>query len=207
MIENENKKSEYLEAKIDLDFAAEKWKLLVLKMVNGLPALDRKHFEVCVFSHLVQELKSGDIAIADSEEYADYRDQLLAWDDSELLIKDFCAEMNLPDNSLGFIKKLKNELQTAVEKVDKSYPKNSALTIDEKGVLVLRKNEKQEISATSKALESALVDRMPERNLIDILSNVQFHTNWIRHFGQLSGSDPKLQKPTDYFSRRSQPPF
>ena len=48
-------------------------------------------------------------------------------------------------------------------------------------------------------MESAIVDRMPERNLIDILSNVQFHTNWMRHFGPLSGSDPKLQKPIERY--------
>jgi TnpA family transposase len=199
LIESENRKSEHLEAKIDLDFAAEKWKLLVLKMVDGLPVLDRKHFEVCVFSYLAQELKSGDIAIADSEEYADYRDQLLAWDDCAPLVKEFCAEMNLPDNSLNFVEKLKNELQITAEQVDQGYPKNSALTIDEKGVLVLRKNEKQVTLATSKSLESAIVAQMPERNLIDILSNVQFHTNWMRHFGPLSGSDPKLQKPVERY--------
>ncbi|HRH45667.1 MAG TPA: Tn3 family transposase [Pyrinomonadaceae bacterium] len=195
LIESENRKSENLESKIDLDFAAEKWKLLVLKMADGLLVLDRKHFEVCVFSYLGQELKSGDIAIPDSEEYADYRHQLLAWDDCAPLIKEFCAEMNLPDNPLDFVGYLKKELQTTAEKVDQGYPKNSALTIDEKGNLILRKIEKQEVSGTSKSLELAIADRMPERNLIDILSNVQFHTNWMRHFGPLSGSDPKLQKP------------
>lgn len=199
LIESENRKSEHLEAKIDLDFAAEKWKLLVLKMVDGLPVLDRKHFEVCVFSYLAQELKAGDIAIADSEEYADYRNQLLSWEDCTPLIEEFCAEMSLPNNPLDFVENLKNEIKITAEKVDQGYPKNSALTIDEKGVLVLRKNEKQETSATSKALESAIVDRMPERNLIDILSNVQFHTNWVRHFGPLSGSDPKLQKPVERY--------
>ena len=142
MIENENRKSEHLEAKINLDFAAEKWKQLVLKLVDGLPVLDRKHFEVCVFSHLAQELKSGDIAIADSEEFADYRHQLLAWEDCEPVLEEFCAEMNLPNTPLNFVENLKNELQTTAETVDQGYPKNSALTIDEKGVLVLRKNEK-----------------------------------------------------------------
>lgn len=199
LIENENKKSEHLKAESDLDFAAEKWKQIVLKTVDGLPVFDRKHFEICVFSHLAQELKAGDIAIKDSEEYADYRDQLLAWNDCQPLIKEFCAEMNLPDNQTDFVENLKNELQKTAEIIDRGYPKNTALSVDEKGNLVLRKIEKQEISATSKALESAIVDRMPERNLIDILSNVQFHTNWMRHFGPLSGSDPKLKNPLERY--------
>ena len=40
---------------------------------------------------------------------------------------------------------------------------------------------------------------MPERNLLDILSNVQFHTRWTRHFGPLSGSDPKLERAVERY--------
>ena len=54
LIENENRKSGHLEAQINLDFATEKWKQLVLQMVEGLPVLDRKHFEVWFFPHPAQ---------------------------------------------------------------------------------------------------------------------------------------------------------
>lgn len=40
---------------------------------------------------------------------------------------------------------------------------------------------------------------MPERNLIDILRNVDYWTNFTRHFGPLSGSDSKLERATERY--------
>ncbi len=189
LIANENRRGDFLEAVGDLSFAEEKWQNLVLKTVDGLPHYDRKLFEVCVFSFLAQELKSGDIAIVGSEEYGDYRDGLLDWDECQPMVEEYCAEVELPSTPAGFVAQLKEELSTVADEIDKSYPKNSALSIDENGALVLKKIEKQESSITAKKLEEAIVAKMPERNLLDILSNVQFHTGWTRHFGPLSGSE------------------
>lgn len=196
---NENRRTEYLEASGDLSFAEEKWQNLILKTIDGLPHYDRKLFEVCVFSHLAQELKSGDIAVVASEEYGDYRDGLLNWDECQSMVDEFCVEVELPNTSAGFVAQLKEELSTVADKIDKSFPKNSALSIDENGALILKKIEKQESSSTAKKLGEAIVARMPERNLLDILSNIQFHTSWTRHFGPLSGSDPKLERAVERY--------
>lgn len=40
---------------------------------------------------------------------------------------------------------------------------------------------------------------MPERNLIDILRNVDYWTNFTRHFGPLFGSDPKIERATERY--------
>lgn len=199
LIESENRRGDYLEAADDLTFAGEKWRRMVLKTIDWLPVFDRKHFEVCVFSHLAQELKSGDIAIEGSEEYADYRNQLLDWEECQPLVSDFCTEIGLPETSADFIKQLKEELKNTAARVDKNYPKNAALTIDEKGDLVLKKIVAKEASPRARALEIAVTERMPERNLLDVLSNVQFHTELTRHFGPFSGSDPKLERPVERY--------
>lgn len=199
LIASENRRGDNLEAAVDLSFAEEKWREIVLKTVDGLPAYDRKLFEVCVFSHLAQELKSGDIAVIGSEEYGDYRDGLLDWEECEPMVEEYCREVELPATASEFTAHLKGILSVIAEEIDKSYPKNSALSIDEKGELVLKKIEKQESSTTAKKLEEAILERMPERSLLDILSNVQFHSNWTRHFGPLSGSDPKLDRPVERY--------
>lgn len=170
-----------------------------MKTIEGLPFFERKIFEVCVFSHLAQELKSGDIAIEGSEEYADYRNQLLLWVECEPMVSEFCAEVELPENAADFVKRLKEELKNAAAEVDKSYPKNAALSIDDNGNLVLKKITAQEISTSARALELYITERMPERNLLDVLSNVQFHTEFTRHFGSFSGSDPKLERPVERY--------
>ncbi|WP_421106698.1 hypothetical protein [Streptomyces sp. NEAU-S77] len=33
-----------------------------------------------VFTHLAEELRTGDVAVVGSEEYADWSEQLLAWE-------------------------------------------------------------------------------------------------------------------------------
>lgn len=199
LIENENRRGDNLGAGCNLSFAEEKWREIVLGMVDGETFYDRKTFEVCVFSHLAQELKSGDIAVVGSEEYGDYRDGLLDWTECEPLVEEYCTEVELPPTAAEFVSKLKAELASVADEIDRGYPKNSALSIDGRGELVLKKMEKQQSPPTAKKLEAAILERMPERNLLDILSNVQFHTGWTRHFGPLSGSDPKLMRPTERY--------
>jgi hypothetical protein len=38
-----------------------------------------RHLEVCVFSHLAAELRSGDIAVVGSDSYANLHAQLMTW--------------------------------------------------------------------------------------------------------------------------------
>ncbi len=66
--------------RVDVDvFASEQWrKVLRDKRRPGM--LSRRHLEVCVFSHLAAELRSGDIAVAGSDSYANLHAQLMSWE-------------------------------------------------------------------------------------------------------------------------------
>ena len=59
------------------------WKLITGYTNREIPPsqIDRRHFEVCVFSQMLWELKSGDLALAGSEKFAAYREQLISWDE------------------------------------------------------------------------------------------------------------------------------
>lgn len=199
LIENESRRGDYLEPAIDLSFAAEKWQKITLQTVAGEPFYDRKHFEVCVFSQLMVELKSGDIAIEGSEEYADYRDQLLDWAECQPQVEEYCREVELPATATEFVNNLKDELSLTADKIDRTFPKNAALSFNENGELVLKKIGKREPPARLRALETALQERMPERHLLDILAGVEHHTNLTRHFGPLSGSDSKISRPVERY--------
>lgn len=199
LIENESRRGDYLEQAVDLSFAAEKWHKIILNKISGESFYDRKHFEVCVFSSLMSELKSGDIAIEGSEEYADYREQLLAWEECEPLVEEYCREVELPSTANSFIIKLKNELAQTAETVDRGFPRNDAFSFNAKGELVLKKSAGKDSSAKTRALETVLHERMPERHLLDVLAGVEHHTNLTRHFGPLSGSDAKIERPVERY--------
>ena len=53
--------------------------------------LVRRHLEVCVFSYLAAELRSGDIAVAGSDSYANLHDQLMSWEECRPLVEAFCG--------------------------------------------------------------------------------------------------------------------
>lgn len=90
-------------------------------------------------------------------------------------------------------------LTDTANSVDAGYPDNRAVVINELGEPVLKRQKSSEVSSSVKALESAIAKRMPERNLIDVLRNVDYWTNFTRHFGPISGSDPKLERATERY--------
>ena len=49
----------------------------------------RQHLETCVLTYVATELKTGDLCIRGSEQFADYRDQLLSWEVCEPQVADY----------------------------------------------------------------------------------------------------------------------
>jgi len=154
----------------------------------------RRHFEVCVFSYLAAELKSGDIYVFGSESFADYREQLLTWAECETQVGTYCQNLGFPLDAEGFINHLKSWLHETASFVDAAYPENTSLVINEAGEPVLKRLSRQSLSPSLQALEAIIEERIPERNLIDILRNVDYWTNFTRHFGPFSGSDTKIDR-------------
>lgn len=199
LLEQENRRGDWLPDEVDLSFASERWLRTIYGRHKGELMLNRRHFEVCVFTYLAAELKTGDISIAESDEYADYREQLLTWEVCEALVADYCRELGLPGTAEDFVVQIKEWLAETAQRVDEGYPKNEHLVIDEQGQPRLKKLPAVEERASIKELEAAIYSRMPERNVIDILANLAYYTNWTRHFGPLSGSDPKIERALERY--------
>jgi hypothetical protein len=163
-----------------------------------LPKVMRLNFEICIFSYVAVELKSGDICVFNSEAYADYREQLLSWNDCQPLVEAYCQQLGFPTQAEDFVENLKNSLTQTASAVDLGYPNNTSVIISEQGELVLKSPLANRESASLKNLE-ALISAMPDRNLIDILRDVDYWTNFTRNFGPLSSSDSKLDRSTERY--------
>jgi hypothetical protein len=176
---------------VDLGFASQEWrKLIVDRRRPG--KLVRRHFEACVFSYLAAELRSGDIAVVGSESYANFAAQLLSDAECASLIDAYCAEAGLPAGAAAATGLLREQLETVAAAVDAGYPGNADLVIDE-GQPVLKRRRGKERRASALALESELLQRLPERGVLDILTRTAYSIGWHRHFGPASGSDPKIR--------------
>ena len=194
-----NRRGEFIPGELDLSFASDRWRELVEAELDGKPALARRHLEVCVFSNVASELKTGDLCIEGSETYADYREQLLSWEEYEPLVEQHCTEIGLDPTPDGFAAQLKELLADTASEVDRSYPDNASVVIAEDGEPVLKKAPPKKPTREAKVLEAAIAERMPERNLVDVLCSGEHHTDWSRHMGPLSGSEPKLEKPRERY--------
>ena len=78
---------------------SESWRRLVTEPGQRdvtSPRLNRRHFEVCVFSQLLQELKSGNLCLTGSDQFADYRNQLISWEEYERDIAAYAEMVGFP---------------------------------------------------------------------------------------------------------------
>jgi hypothetical protein len=79
--------------------------------------------EVCVFHYIAVGLSRGDLYVVGSEEYADYRQQLLSWDECRERVADYCQALGLPATPSEFVEHLRQRLTETAERVDTASPK------------------------------------------------------------------------------------
>jgi len=151
--------------------------------------LVRRHLEVCVFSYLAAELRSGDIAVAGSDSYANLHDQLMSWEECRPLAAAFCAQAGIPAALTAHYRSL---LASTAARVDAGYPSNTDLAL-EGDQPVLRRRKGLDRRPEALRLEAVIHERLPQRALLDILTRTAYLLGWHHHFGPASGSDPKIR--------------
>ncbi len=179
---------------IDLSWIPEKWRKLVTGSANQrdrVIRVDRRHFEVCLFSRIVQELKSGDLCIEGSDKFADYRDQLISWEDYERDVAGYGEQVGIPVASAAFVAHLRDQLETTTAQVDMSFPDNDSVRM-ENGVPVLRRLEKREQTGRLKALEQLIAEQIESVDILGVLADTENWLNWAQFFGPVSGHDTKI---------------
>lgn len=200
ILRQERARGDWLDEWVDLSFANHPWrKTVVHRTESGEERIHRRLFEVCVFSMLANELKSGDVAVRGSETYADYRHQLLPWEACEPLVQDYCQQLGLPANPIAFVNELQSRLTQVADLTDQGYLENGQVIIGDDGLPVLKRGKAKGMTSGARALETAILDRLRERSVIEILCDVGHWTGWSRHFGPLSGSDAKIDQPTQRY--------
>ncbi|WP_268887365.1 Tn3 family transposase [Ktedonobacter robiniae] len=193
ILEHEHDPKKYLEATIDLSFANGDWLRTIQKRRRGKDWFIRQHLETCVLTYVATELKTGDLCIRGSEQFADYRDQLLSWEACEPQVADYCQQLGFETSAQGFVENLKRWLTEVALEVDRTKPENQELVITEKGEPMLKKPLRKTAPRSFAKLETAVAERMPESHVLDVLCRIDYWTKWTRHLGPLSGADPKME--------------
>ena len=181
---------------LGLSWIPKKWWALVTGQKKRSPAPTRVHrtyFELCVFSHLLLELQSGDVYLQGSDEYGDYYGQLIAWDDYHASIQDYGKLVNLPVDPKTFILQVQTLLADAATTADRSFPSNTQVSY-QKERLVIHKPQSKSPQRLAQ-LEALIQQRLEPIHVLDILADTEAWLHWTRSFGPLSGYDAKLDNP------------
>ena len=120
---------------LDVSFASEDWRRAIRdRQRPGM--FVRRHLEACVLTYLAEELRTGDVAVAGAQAYANWAGQLLSPAECAALLPAFCAEVGLPASAAGFRAQLQARLTAQAAESDAGYPDNADLVIDEQGTAI-----------------------------------------------------------------------
>ena len=201
LLEHEHRTGEWLAVPmathLDFSWVSEAWWRLIteLRDRDETPTrLHRRNFEMCVFSQLMAELKSGDLCIPGSDRFADYRDQLISWEEYHRDITAYGEMVGLPIKGATFVAHMKAQLTVVAQETDRAFPDNSNLHIVN-GEPVLHRPAKAAKLSGLRGFEQLIADRLEPTNLLDVLRDTEYWLNWTRFFGPISGHDTKLDDP------------
>jgi len=196
ILSHRSSRSEWLPAPADLDlsFASDKWMPLITGNKNPEMLFDkihRRNLELCVFTEVMNELKSGDLCIPLGDKYRDYRDQLISWYEYEREIGLYGQQSGIRTNPKLFTAALRRDLENAAIKADKAFPLNEYLSI-ENGEPVLKRLKAASKPPGLESFEGMLKQYMKENDVLNILWQTEQWLNWTKHFGPISGLDAKI---------------
>ena len=186
---------------VDLSFIPAFWWPLVVGRKARDPApstVDRRIFELCLFTQVMIELKSGDLCIPGSETYGDYRDQLVPWETCRREMTAYTEQAGLPATPVAIVAALRDLLSATAQAADAGFPTNEHITIAN-GKPVLKRLHAQPDVPGAGELERRLKERLAPTDLIDALTDTEHWLNWTRHFGPISGFDAKIDRPRERY--------
>jgi TnpA family transposase len=181
---------------LDLDWIPQNWWSLVTGQRSRNPEpteINRRHFEVCVLSQMMLELKSGDLYVDGSHEFADYYGQLLDWNSCQKGLKKYSLQVNLPTDPTALIEHTQQWLSRIAQETDRHFPDNVDVDF-QKNRLVIHKAKKKEPKGLTE-LTALITQRIKPVNLLDTLIDTELWLNWTHFFKPKSGHDTKLDQP------------
>lgn len=179
------------ETNVSLKWIREKWRKLVTGQRSGaVSEVNRKYFELCVLTEAMQELQSGDLFVANSDHFSDYRTQLIDWDLYQAQVEEYGAMLGMQTEPKAFSAALKQSLAAIAASVDAGLPENEH--VDLNGTeLILRKHAKDAKPEALERIDKILTTRLPEKNILDILVESEGWLDLHKQFGHCPDSIPK----------------
>lgn len=203
LLEHRKARSEWLNqtTPLNLSFLSERWWVLATGQKDRQSPISRLHrrsLELAVFNQIMLELKSGDLCIPGSNQFSDYRTELISEADYQAGLALYEEQAGIPVDGKAFVDCLYNQLLAACRDADQGFPDNAYLHI-ENGKPSLKRLRAKTDPAGLRYLEQQLNERMGQVDIVDILADTEHWLQWTRAFKPISGHDAKLQNPRERY--------
>jgi len=188
--------------KLDLSWIPDTWWHLVTGQKRRKPFpenVDRRQFEACLFSQITLELKNADLCVEESDKFSDFRDQYISWEEFREKLPRYSETRGIPVETGAFVDYVRGILKDEAGKLDQSYPENEEFRIGENGEPTLKRLKAKPQPDHYATLAEMIAERMPQRNVLDVLVDTQKLLNWDRFFGPVSGLQAKIKDPASAY--------
>ena len=91
----------------------------------------RRYLELCVFTQVMNELKSGDLYIPLSDRFRDYREQLISWVEYQREIELYGRQSGMETDPKTFVATLKTKFEKSAAEADQGFPANEYLSLED----------------------------------------------------------------------------
>jgi hypothetical protein len=105
--------------------------------------------------------------VVGSENYADFREQLLSWDECQPLLVDYCQQTGMASTAVQFVEQLQTKLTEKATTGDQICKDGTQITISAEGEPVLKRITAAPPPSGAAELEAAILQRLPERSVED----------------------------------------
>jgi len=162
---------------------SEKWKKAVIQKDNsGKEIIEKVNYEICVLQVLREKLRCKEIWVEGADKYRNPEEDLP--DDFDIKRQEYYEALKQPSDAESFIANLKKEMEQALWQLNKTLPKNQKVKITnyKGGNITITPFEAQDEPDNLAALKTELVRKWPMVNLLDILKETDFYTDFSNNF-------------------------
>ena len=173
------------------------WRPIVLDDPTNPNLFNRRQLEVAAVLELASSIRAGETFVTDSLSFDRFWDRLPSESADPSAIAAYALERKWGEGASGFVRALKDALEREAMYLERAVGDGKAgfMRRGKDGRPVVTPIRSEPIPTSAIALQSLLMERMPERQILAAIANTEHWTRWSKHFGPPSRIAPQIKEP------------
>ena len=191
-------RGDWIEIEDDLSFLGSAWHTQLIEPdYSGL--YHYQTLEIALFFALTDALSSGNIYIPGSKSYESLNHQLCAVESDPDALAAYLTERQLPADSHTFVRELREWLARSTYWLDQAIYKEEFVALNQQGKPIVPRTLAIPPTESAVQLEQEMLEKLPDRSIVEALYNTDHWTGWTRHFGPPTRIAPQITNPSERY--------